>query len=256
MIPAADISIFFAALIDTYNRFFSVLTLALPENKKEDIHGDAVQKNLLLSAAEELKLTITNLREINWKIYWDAFTVRLLYGLCTSMYFFNQSMYLQEKYDLSQIQIGYVISFFSAVGALFGLCLGYITKKLYSNDVNCSNRLLHFWLLLTVSLVLLNFAQNITTYIVLLIPFGISSIVIRIVSMELLLTRVETSGKGSVSGASNSVMSVARFISPTISGVVGNIFGEGAIMLALFVPSLTATAICFSLKYTKKTKIS
>lgn len=220
------------------------------------MHGDAAQKNWLLSATEELKLTITNLRKIEWKIYWDAFAFRLLFGLCTSMYFFNQSLYLQEKYDLSQIQTGYVISFFSAVGAAFGLCLGYVTKKLYSNDADCSIRLLHFWSLLTVSLILLNFAQNITTYIALLIPFGISSIVIRIVSMELLLTRAEKSGKGSISGASNSVMSVARFISPTISGVVGNIFGEGAIMLALFVPSLTATVICFSLKHTKKTKIS
>lgn len=229
------------------------LALILTDTPKETQNEtDNTQTASVLSIVrQDLVKSVNNLKAVDWKIYGDAFCIRFLFGFAMSIYFSNQALYLTEKYDLSQKYVGYAISLVSFLGATTGLMLGYLTKKLYKNDFDCTRRLLHFLTVLTVSLILLYLAPNVYTFVAALVPFAISSIIVRIVSMELILTKSNDKGKGSVSGASNSIMSLSRFVSPISSGIIGDIFGQRTVMLSAFVPAFLATLVCFKINYSK-----
>lgn len=220
-----------------------------PENANENANENHHKPHRLFSVKQEVVKAAQTLRSIDWKTYGDAFTIRFLFALAVSIYFSNQSLYLQEKYYLSQKHIGYILSFYNIVGTTSGLLIGYLTKTFYQNDNDCNKRLLHFFSVITVCYALLYFAPNIGTYIFILIPQGISSMIIRIVTMEFILSKPHTNKKGTISGALGSVMSIARFISPITSGIIGDVFGESAVMLSAVAPSLLATIICFKLNY-------
>lgn len=199
----------------------------------------------------ELLRAITELVKIDWKVYWDAFFLRFLFGFSISIYFSNQAMYIQERFNLSQKYIGYTISFLSIIGSLAGLMLGYITNTFYKNDFKCSKRLFHGFTTICITFIGLYYATNITVFVIFLIPFGISNTILRIVSMEVILSRSGNNDRGSLSGASNSVMSVARFISPITSGIIGDTVGEHAVVLSAFAPALLGSLLCMRLMYKK-----
>lgn len=203
----------------------------------------------LTSFREELSKAVVNLKEIDWPTYWDAFLLRFLFTLSTSVYFSNQSLYLKENYELPQKNIGYIISFYNALGTTSGLLMGFITKTFYKNDINCHKRLFHFFCVLTVCFFLLYFAPTVSVYVSILIPQGIASMIIRIVSMEFILSKPHSKAKGSISGATNSVASIARFVSPIASGMIADSFGENYVILSAFVPTLAAVMLCWKINY-------
>lgn len=238
--------------------FFTGLAFALkdiPRKLENEGNNNQITAGTISSTVQqELTKTINNLRLVNWKIYGESFCIRFLFGMSVSIYFSNQSLYLTEKYFLPQKYIGYIISFISLTGTITGFMLGFITKKLYKNDLNCNKRLLHFFTVLTICFVLLYLAPTIYTFVAVLVPYGVSNIILRIVSMELLLTKSNNEAKGSLSGASNSVMSLARFVSPITSGVIIDMYGTNAVMLSAFIPALLGTIMCVKMNYTNRNK--
>lgn len=188
-----------------------------------------------------------DLKHVNWNLYWDVFVLRFLFGFSMSVYFANQALYIQEKFKLSQKFIGYTISFVSVIGTLSGLILGLISRKFYKEDLKCLHRLSHSFMIMTVSFIGLYLAPNLMMFYMFLVPFGISNSILRIVSMEAILSKSRDNDKGSLSGVSNSVMSISRFVSPITSGIVADVFGEGKTLLFAFVPSILGTLLCVKL---------
>lgn len=223
---------------------FAGLACFLPDliNKKQSSHQ-------LTSLKEELSKAVVNLRQIDWPTYWDAFLLRFLFALSTSVYFSNQGIYLKEKYELQQKNIGYIISFYNALGTISGLLMGFITDRFYRNDINCHKRLFHSFSVLTVCFFLMYFAPTVSTYILILMPQGVASMIIRIVSMEFILSKPHSKAKGSISGATNSVMSIARFVSPIASGMIADTFGETYVIPSAFIPTLVAVILCWRINY-------
>lgn len=232
------------------------LALLLPDKQKNLQEETSAPPRVFSSFRTELHNTINNLRDIDWNTYWEAFAIRFLFGVSVSMYFSNEAMYLKEKFNLPQVYIGYVISFVSTVGTLGAFLLGFITENFYRNDHDCSDRLFHFFLMLSLSYICMHMAPNVLMFLVAIVPFGLASILIRLVSMELILAKpnLNSNSKGSISGACNSIMSVSRFVSPLISGIVCDLFGEHLFALIAFVPSAIATGICWNLRHSRKIK--
>lgn len=224
--------------------FISGLACLLPDviDKKKTNHH-------LTSVREELSKAIVNLKHIDWPTYWDAFLLRFLFALSLSMYFSNESVYLKENYQLPQKSVGYIISFYNALGTTSGLLMGFMSKTFYKNDINCHKRLLHFFCVLAICFFLLYCAPTVSVYVLILIPQGVASMTIRIVSMEYILSKPHSKAKGSISGATNSVGSIARFISPIISGMVADTIGENYVILSSFVPTLAAVLLCWKINY-------
>ncbi|KAF5283312.1 hypothetical protein FQR65_LT13969 [Abscondita terminalis] len=250
-------------LIEIQNGFSYVCTLTailfiinfglictFPDNKPKLFKSE--DEFRLLNFKTELKRSLVELTKIDWKIYWDVFTLRFLFSFAISIYFSNQALYIQEEYGLSQKYIGYIISFFSVIGGMSSLATGYIKTVYYKNDPDNLNLLFQLFLMMTLSFVGIYFSPNLALLLLLLMPFAFSSSLLRIVSMEVILNRSHSNDRGSLAGVSNSVMSVGRFVSPVMSGVVADGFGEDKVMLFAFLPSLMATFLCFRLLYRPK----
>ncbi|KAK9679015.1 Major Facilitator Superfamily [Popillia japonica] len=230
------------------------LALILPDSPKTtDKFSNISVLSLLSTIHKEFLRAIRELLKINWKIYWDTFLMRFLFAISVSIMHSSHSLYLKEKYNLSQVNIGYTISFLSIIGVICGLSMGKITKIFYKNDHNCLQRIYHSFCVMAACSVGFYLAPDLYTFYAILVPFAISSTLLRIVTMELMITKSKNDEKGSLSGASNSVMSIARFITPLSSGIIGDIFGENTVMLSGLVPALTGSLVCVYL--TRRSKI-
>lgn len=222
-----------------------------PIEEKFRVNGS---NTILGEMKQEIANTISNLLSIDWSKHWEAFTLRFLYGLAMSTFLGNQGLLLKEKYNLSQKYSGYVISYFSAVGTCSAFFLEKI-KGLFKNN-DCLTRLFTYFLIMTLSVIAIYTTPNIFMYICVLAPFSISHTALRIISMEMIMQDSNGDNTGSLSGASNSVMSVARFISSLLTGVLGDLFGEESIILVALVPALAGTFLSFQLKVSQRLKYS
>ncbi|KAI4460167.1 major facilitator superfamily domain-containing protein 10 [Holotrichia oblita] len=232
-----------------------VLALSLPDNTKtSDKVANINILSLLSTIHKEFLRAVRELLKINWKIYWDTFLMRFLFAISVSIIHSSHSLYLKEKYNLSQVNIGYTISFLSIVGVICGLSMGKITKVFYKNDHDCLRRIYHSFCTMAACSVGFYLAPGLYTFYAILVPFSISSTLLRIVTMELMITKSKNDEKGSLSGASNSIMSIARFITPLSSGIIGDIFGENVVMLSGLVPALTGSLVCIYLMRRGKVK--
>ncbi|GJQ81631.1 hypothetical protein Trydic_g8510 [Trypoxylus dichotomus] len=233
-----------------------VLSLFIPRTatKNDNVANNISVITLLSTIHKEFLRALRELVKINWKIYWDTFLMRFLFGISVSIVHTSQSVYLKEQYNLSQVYIGYTISFLSIVGVICGLSMGKITTMFYRDDHNRLRRIYHSFCIMAACCFGFYFAPDLYVYYAVLVPFSISSTILRIVTMELMISKSKNDEKGSLSGASTSVMSIARFITPLSSGIVGDIFGENAVMLSAFVPPLCGSLLCLYSMKTSRVK--
>ena len=202
---------------------------------------------LLPKVCSELARSLKDLKKINWKVHWETFSVRFLFGLTVSLYFANQSAHLKEKYELSQRHVGYTISFLSVIGVVSSFSLGAITRRFYGGDADCQRRMTHSFLILSACFLGFYVTSNVYFYLAFLVPFAVSTAILRIVSLEFMLGKSREDERGLISGTCNSVMSVARSLTPFMSGVVSEFVGENAVMMFGFLPALAGTMLCVKL---------
>ncbi|XP_044261833.1 major facilitator superfamily domain-containing protein 9-like [Tribolium madens] len=211
--------------------------------------GQINQQNPIFTKLRyEFNKSITDMTEIDWRAFWDVFLLRFIFGFSVTMYFSQQSVYLKEEFQLSQRHVGYTISFFSATGMASAFLLHYITSYFYKMDDSCLKRLTHFFLLMTLSLICLYLAPNFELFLVILVPFSLSCTILRIVSMELMLKKASSTHRGSLSGTSNSIMSIARFVTPVTSGLISDKLGGHSAMLFSAVSPLVGTLVSLWMK--------
>lgn len=180
------------------------------------------------------------LTSLDWKNYWDVFLLRFLYGLSISIFFSNQSLFMEEKFNVTKVVIGYTISFLSGIGVI----AGFLVRK--GDNVNLIN---YSYLFFTLTLFCLNFATNVYVYVILLMPLAATSTFLRISTTELILLKSKNlDQKGSLSGVSNSLMSISRFISPLTIGLSNNlILNQNIAPVIAFVPSFIACLLCMKI---------
>jgi MFS family permease len=213
------------------------------DRKPSDVSPQMQNDSILSRFGYELHKSVTDMTDIEWGTLWETFILRFIFGFSVTMYFSQQAVYLREQFDMSQRHIGYTISYFSASGMISAFLLHYITNYFYRNDDSCMKRLSHFFLLMTLSLVGLYLAPNVELFLVALIPFSLSCTILRIVSMELMLKQASSTHRGSLSGTSNSIMSVARFVTPVSSGLVADKLGGHLALLFAALPPLVGTIV-------------
>lgn len=230
-----------------------VINIVLFRTFEDVIEGKVSEKEQfhLTDIRQEFTKAVRELFEMDWKEYWDVFILRFLYSFCITIYFSNQSLFISEQYQLSQKYIGYIISFFSLIGGLSSIAIGHIKVKFYNKHNESLTLLLHLFLTMTLCFFGIHLSPNLGFLLLLIMPFAFSSAALRVLTMELILNRSHTNDKGSLAGVANSVMSIGRFISPLISGIIADWCGESKVMLFAFVPSLLATFLCVKLIKTK-----
>lgn len=185
----------------------------------------------------------TNIKSIDWSKSWHLFAMRFLSGIATALFFYNQTFYMKDYFNLSQRHIGYVMSFSGVIQTTTVYSLSYINQVFYKNEPDGVRCISHFFLLMAVASFLLCFVNSIEYFLLCIIPFVISSSVLRISTTQLVLEKCGKDKVGTYGGVSYSVVSVAKFIVPTISGIVSDSLSNHASVVLAFIPAVTGVLL-------------
>ena len=186
---------------------------------------------------------------LNLKQLSDILLIRFFASLAVMLFRSNFSVYLEENFTLTGSQYGRIMSFSAMATTIFSAAAGFISSWY---DSNYRRQLLHFILLLFLSLAILSFKVPLSCVLVLLLLISLSTSNLRICMLNLILLQGGEDERGAIVGFITSLTSVGRMITPTVVGVLqeygGRTAGIAAAVLALL--SLVGT-ISFSIRKAK-----
>lgn len=209
--------------------FFTGLARKLPtnetkENKNEDAPIQEIVPKLVNSVTNHFTESLEQFKKMNWEIYGDVFALKLLLSLATAVYFSNFTLYLKSNYDASPVAVGYVTSLLTATGAICVYCIEYINGQ-YAEDNDFSERAKHIFSLLTVALIGMAIAQNISLYVVFVLPLAASIAVGRLVTLEMVLSKTNENQKAAALNVAENLRSLSGVVAPLFVGVVSELLG-------------------------------
>nr|XP_006825890.1 PREDICTED: major facilitator superfamily domain-containing protein 9-like [Saccoglossus kowalevskii] len=146
----------------------------------------------------------------------DLFIIRFLLGFAALLYRSNFTLMLENEYGTSPKTNGYIISMGSAVAVLSGMFVGHIIR-LYNNEAKL---LIHAGVMQVLAIIFLTFSPNIWFIMILLAPLSLSNSIARVCCTDLSVRRGRVTEVGAVIGLSQTVMSVARMLTPFLGGVL------------------------------------
>ncbi|XP_046982431.1 major facilitator superfamily domain-containing protein 9-like [Schistocerca americana] len=173
---------------------------------------------------------VAELTEVDWSFYWDLFIIKFLLSFAQKVFYSNYSSTVQEKFDLTPKWVGYTISFQGMIGAICAFSVSWIEGFLFRNWKTKSLVLLGF-LLLSFAFFAVSVVEQLNIFVFFLIPLSFSFSLLRILSTKMIINRTDPNKRGSVTGASNSISSIARLIAPLCSGAVLEYLGPSSVPL-------------------------
>ncbi|KAJ9581712.1 hypothetical protein L9F63_023100, partial [Diploptera punctata] len=78
---------------------------------------------------------ITDLKNIDWTLYWDIFAFKLFCDFTVGLHYQNLQILLKEYYNVTSSKVGYILALAGLMGAATGFLNGWISK-FYKNDKN------------------------------------------------------------------------------------------------------------------------
>lgn len=184
------------------------------------------------------KMFFNSLQTIEWQTLWDLFLIKFCLGFSVLVFRSNFSLMAIEKFDTSPSINGYLISYSGIVSAVCGFFVGWI-----SNQYRNNGRLLcHMSIIQTLSLFGLATVPSLWMLIVCLTPLSFVTTVSRVAATSLTIQRGGKEEVGVLLGLSQSVMSLARMLSPMLAGLTQEInmmapavLGGGASAIAVLI---------------------
>ncbi|GJQ84336.1 hypothetical protein Trydic_g5274 [Trypoxylus dichotomus] len=172
----------------------------------------------------ELTQAFTNLKQIDWNIFWDIFLFKFLCESGYSAFFTTFGIILMGHFGASQKEMGAIISLFSITMIVMNLAMEKIKEKIYSKDSHGYQRNFHGFLGL--------FSTFNTTW------------------MGMLINRTSETNKGTITGSFESVMQMANLVTPILATYVGENYGymqTYLIVLTFLLFGVTVTYYCLRL---------
>ncbi|RZF46757.1 hypothetical protein LSTR_LSTR002620 [Laodelphax striatellus] len=197
---------------------------------------------------------INDLTCVEWSKFWDVFAFKFILSASLSLFFNNYYLFAQTMYGVSSKHIGYLISVQSLASALFGTQIAHF-HALYSRSTAYIRKILHCFIVFTLSLCGILLAPGVMTYTMFLIVLNGCSALLRILTTELLLNRTSPEHRGSLMGAGNSINSSARFVSPLIAGFIQDQYGTSQVVVLSTSVAFLGTILCLTMdKFGQKSK--
>ena len=187
----------------------------------------------------------TSLRGFHFREIADLITIQFLASLSMLIFRSNLPVFLEENFTISNATFGKLIAFSAVTTTLASATCG-IVSKYYDNH---SKHLLHFMVLLFVSLFVINISFSIIPVLFFLFTISLSSSNLRISMLSLLLVHGQEDEKGAIIGFSNSLSSIGRMVAPIVVGIsqeAGSQFA-GFISAAFAFLAFWGT-VCFTIK--------
>lgn len=196
------------------------------ENKRDDRPTDreSVQDNLGNVSNGDAKRTTEEVSSISKlasvSSIMDLLVLRFLMGFSMLVFRSNFMSMLEFHFNTSPKTNGYIMSYNALIGGFSGILMGSIADFYNHND---SKMLLHFSCLITVSILGITFSPSIYFVAAFITPLAVSSAVSRVCLTNLTFRRSRKDEKGVILGVGNSLLSLARMISPALGGFVQEI---------------------------------
>lgn len=196
------------------------------KSKSHGLDRDESSTSLQKLGSDEFNFSpkkIFQFKSLNWSVFWDLFLARFCLGLSLLLFRSNFSLMLREKFDMSPLGLGYLISYSGVISAMCGLFSGVISKY-YQNDMRLYK---HLAILMTLTMIFFVFTSTFWWYVFLLIPLSFTSMNLRVVGTSILISRGGKKEIGALIGLSQSIMSIARMFAPLLSGILLEISPNG-----------------------------
>ena len=153
-------------------------------------------------------------------MYWwelsDIITVQFLLTFSAIIFKLSFVVFMEEDFHVSSTTLGQILSFNGICSALSSATSGMISKYYSKNN---TTQVVHFTILLAVTLSCLPHAPNVVCVVLLLVPLSFSASNLRICLLSLMLQRGRDKEKGAIVGLANSITSISRMLAPTVVGV-------------------------------------
>ncbi|XP_065057236.1 major facilitator superfamily domain-containing protein 9-like [Rhopilema esculentum] len=196
-------------------------------NKTEAVGAVDAKKNESNTVLQSASEFVTAIRQVPWASVADIFVVRFLSSLSMIIFRSSFNLILEYRHSTSPKTNGYIMSYNAILGVVSGMSVGWIAKFFRSPE--SMHRF--FSVTLVFALTSISFAPNIVYIIIALIPLCISTSILRVTSATLMYKKGGEAEKGLLTGLSDSFMSMARMIGPTVGGIAQdiNIYGPGIV---------------------------
>ena len=151
---------------------------------------------------------------VHWRELYDLISIRFLLTFSVMMFRNNFPVFLEEHFPINNITLGKILSFNGVASAVSSATSGRISK-LYKSHIQ---QLIHFTILLSLTLVGLTIAPTFYFVIVLLVPLTLATSNLRICMLSLMLQKGRENERGAIIGLANAMSSVSRMLAPTVVG--------------------------------------
>lgn len=158
----------------------------------------------------------------------DLLLIRFVMGFSMMIYRSNYTAMLDYRYGVDAKTTGYTISFGSVVGAISGMSVG----EIYNYFESDAKMMLFGGLLMTLSLFGISLSPSIFGILLCVIPLSVSSAIMRVNFLNLTLKHSQADEKGAVMGVGDSMISVARMLSPVVAGFAQEVSVVGPCWMA------------------------
>jgi MFS family permease len=186
-------------------------------------------------------------RKAAWRLFsvWDVMLARFLLGAAVLVYRHDFVSTVIHRFNSSSTAAGYVSSFASFVGTATGFVVGFISDR-YNND---SQRLFfHSAILQSISLMLLAVSPNVVLLALSQASLSASCAIGRVAAVEVTVLCGGKQHAGTLMGAGATFLSLARMLSPFISGLSQE-FDEdfGPVLLSILL-AIAGTSLLFPMQ--------
>lgn len=173
---------------------------------------------------------------------WDIMLARFLLGAAVLVYRHDFVSTVIRRFNSSNTAAGYVSSFASFIGTATGFVVGIISDR-YKND---SLRLFfHSSVMQSISLLLLAVSPNVVLLAVCQASLSASCAIGRVAAVEMTVSRGGKQHAGTLMGAGATVLSLARMLSPFISGLSQELSEDfGPVLLSVSL-AIAGTSLLF-----------
>jgi len=197
---------------------------------------------------------LSDLLEVDWKECWPAFSLKMLSAAALFAFFSTYGLAMNEKFNLSPSEAGYIGAVQGLTGGLTGFLAGKIENIVFTTK-NPFTKSFYSFTMLGFGLVTLAIAPNLIIFMAGIIPISTSSTLLRGFNNEILYGQSSSDHKGLVAGAGASAAAISRFIAPIICGFTMDKFGNssGFLLSALF--SFTGAALSVYLSKKPKSRV-
>jgi len=177
---------------------------------------------------------------VDWRSIWEIMLAQFLLGSAMLIYRVDFAVTVSDRYGTSNTANGYISAFSSIVGTVTGFAVGHISD-FYAGDAR--RMFLHSAAAQSLCLLAAANAPRLALFAAGHTTLALATTVGRVASIQATLVRSSQEHTGALIGTGATVLSVARMLAPTASGISQEVFSHYGPGILSCVLSLAGTVV-------------